>query len=130
MRVKTMPRKFQVLCLKSFDDLSKDHCFYDSMNTAEKCSWIQVRKIAFFYFFNNIVKSIYGLTISRIIGITYRSYYTKNEVFHWGFLQWMWPNPQEIADLVTFTEEILNRKFHFLSSVVLKHIFKHLTGFT
>ena len=25
----------------------------------------------------------------------------------------MWPNPQEIADLVTFTEEILNGKLHF-----------------
>ena len=35
----------------------------------------------------------------------------------------MWPNPQKIADLVTFTEEILNRKLHFfvrcLSSVVI-----------
>ena len=29
----------------------------------------------------------------------------------------MWPNPQETADLVTFTEEILNEKFHFLCSV-------------
>ena len=28
----------------------------------------------------------------------------------------MWPNPQEIADLVTFTEEILNGKLHFLCS--------------
>ena len=25
----------------------------------------------------------------------------------------MWPNPQETADFVTFTEEILNRKLHF-----------------
>ena len=25
----------------------------------------------------------------------------------------MWPNPQETADLVKFTEEILNGKFHF-----------------
>ena len=29
----------------------------------------------------------------------------------------MWPNPQETADLVTFTEEILNGKHHFLCSV-------------
>ena len=29
----------------------------------------------------------------------------------------MWPNPQETGDLVTFTEEILNRKLHFLCSV-------------
>ena len=26
----------------------------------------------------------------------------------------MWPNPKETADLVTFTEEILNQKFHFM----------------
>ena len=30
----------------------------------------------------------------------------------------MWPNPQETADLVTFTEEILNGKLHFLCSEV------------
>ena len=29
----------------------------------------------------------------------------------------MWPNPQETADMVKFTEEILNRKLHFLCSV-------------
>ena len=29
----------------------------------------------------------------------------------------MCPNPQETADLVTFTEEILNAKLHFLCSV-------------
>ena len=27
----------------------------------------------------------------------------------------MWPNPQETADLFTFTEEILNRKLHFFA---------------
>ena len=32
----------------------------------------------------------------------------------------MWPNPQETADLLTFPEEILNGKLHFLLSVVLK----------
>ena len=26
----------------------------------------------------------------------------------------MWPNPQDTADLVTFTKEIFNGKFHFL----------------
>ena len=30
----------------------------------------------------------------------------------------MWPNPQETADLVSFTEEILNWKLHFLCSAV------------
>ena len=29
----------------------------------------------------------------------------------------MWPNPQFPADMVTFTEEILNGKLHFLSSI-------------
>ena len=29
----------------------------------------------------------------------------------------MWPNPQETADLATFTEEILNGKLHFLWNV-------------
>ena len=44
------------------------------------------------------------------------SYWTKNKVFHWRFFQQMWPNPLETADLVTFTEEILNGKLYFLSS--------------
>ena len=30
----------------------------------------------------------------------------------------MWPNPQETADFVTFTEEILNGKLHFLCSAI------------
>ena len=30
----------------------------------------------------------------------------------------MWPNPQETANLVTLTEEILNGKIHFLNSVM------------
>ena len=34
----------------------------------------------------------------------------------------MLPHPQETADMVTFTEEILNGKFHFLSSVIAKKI--------
>ena len=33
----------------------------------------------------------------------------------------MWPNPDETADLVTFTEEILNEKLHF-SAVTFKEI--------
>ena len=31
----------------------------------------------------------------------------------------MWPNPQEVAVLVTFTKEILNGKHHFLCSVTM-----------
>ena len=32
----------------------------------------------------------------------------------------MWPNPQLLADLVTFTEQILNGRLYFLCSVVKK----------
>ena len=34
----------------------------------------------------------------------------------------MWPKPQETADLVTFTEEILNEKLHFLCSADLGNL--------
>ena len=36
----------------------------------------------------------------------------------------MGPNPQETADVVTFTEEILNGKLHFLCSSILIFFFK------
>ena len=32
----------------------------------------------------------------------------------------MWPNPQETADLVAFTEEIFNEKYHFCAVLYLK----------
>ena len=35
----------------------------------------------------------------------------------------MWLNPQESADLVTFTEQILNGKLHFLGSGIIKNEF-------
>ena len=35
----------------------------------------------------------------------------------------MLPNPQETVDLLTFAEEIPNRKFHFLRSESLGHNF-------
>ena len=42
----------------------------------------------------------------------------------------MWPNPKETADLVTFTEEIYNEKFHALCSVCLicECIYKCMSG--
>ena len=46
---------------------------------------------------------------------------TKNEVFHSGIFQKMWPNLQFWADLVTFTEEILHKKLHFSFSESLSH---------
>ena len=47
---------------------------------------------------------------------------TKNEIFHKGFLQEMWPNSQEI-----FTEEILNGKLQFLCSVNGEGIYTELS---
>ena len=38
----------------------------------------------------------------------------------------MWPNPQETADLVTFTEEILNGKLHFLCSATDVFCYTHI----
>ena len=35
----------------------------------------------------------------------------------------MWPNPQEIADLVTFTAEILDGKLLFLCSEISKTLY-------
>ena len=44
----------------------------------------------------------------------------------------MWPNPQKTVDLVTFTEEILNGRLHFLCKRWLsepqKHLFTSLTS--
>ena len=37
----------------------------------------------------------------------------------------MWPNPLEIADLVTFTEEILNGKLNFLCSLTFPLPYKN-----
>ena len=39
----------------------------------------------------------------------------------------MCPNPEETADLVTFTEEILNGKLYFLCSVIHGQIKKKAT---
>ena len=41
----------------------------------------------------------------------------------------MWPNPQIPADLVTFTEETLNGKLHFLCSV-MRHCYCFKTSAT
>ena len=35
----------------------------------------------------------------------------------------MWSNSQKTEDFVTFTEEILNRKFHFLCSDIYIYIY-------
>ena len=40
----------------------------------------------------------------------------------------MWPNPQFPADLVTFTEEILNEKLHLLCSEYFSYDFKKSTN--
>ena len=40
----------------------------------------------------------------------------------------MWPNLQETADLITFTEEILNGKLHFCAVVLITKQFTGLIG--
>ena len=40
----------------------------------------------------------------------------------------MCPNSQQTADLVTFTEEILNRKLHFLCSATLQFLVTWMTA--
>ena len=44
-------------------------------------------------------------------------------MFHCTKVLRMWPNPKEIADLVTHTEEILNGKFHFLCAVLHAYMY-------
>ena len=39
----------------------------------------------------------------------------------------MRPNPQEIEDLVTFTEEIVNGKLHFLCSEIESQVYSKRT---
>ena len=56
----------------------------------------------------------------------FQKFFTKN-IFQYGFLQKMRPNPQFPADLVTFTEEILNAKFKFLCSC--RHTKKYCFSF-
>ena len=41
----------------------------------------------------------------------------------------MWPNPLETVDLVTFTEEILNGKLHFLYSAVSLQMYMFHSSF-
>ena len=40
----------------------------------------------------------------------------------------MWPNPQEIADLVTFNDEILNENFIFCAVLGIVHIWRQPGG--
>ena len=42
----------------------------------------------------------------------------------------MWPNPQESADLVTFSEEVLNGKLHFLCNASISFGKTKVSGIT
>ena len=60
-------------------------------------------------------------TLSRSNGLNSQNiaiigHCTKDEVFHYRFLQKMWPNPQKTANLVMFTGTIFNGKFHFCAA--------------
>ena len=92
-----------------------------------KCCWYLLQNVSEIIFYE-ILFSLLILSISfcifivivvwSVLFVPFTSEYSllKNEGFHWGFLQKIWPNPQFSADLVTFTEEILNEKLHFLYS--------------
>ena len=60
--------------------------------------------------------------LSKNRTIQYVKYACNNRTLHkkWSFplrsSSIMWPNPQFLVDLVTFTEEILNENLHFLCS--------------
>ena len=60
--------------------------------------------------------------LSKNRNIQYVKYACNNRTLHkkWSFplrsSSIMWPNPQFLVDLVTFTEEILNENLHFLCS--------------
>ena len=62
-----------------------------------------------------IVNNTYLLTIEPRLRLWILSTAQKWS-FYEGFLLSTWPNPQETADSVTFTEKILQEKFHFLRS--------------
>ena len=82
------------------------------------CEWLRSR--------HSLVKSLIPLQLWQLkmpFGdglINFFKPLHKKEVSHLGFLQKMWSNPQETADFVTFTEEILNGKPHFLCSEYTK----------
>ena len=59
--------------------------------------------------------SLVKYKINDLIALRSTSHITEISAPWWLF-QEMWPNPKEIVDLVTFTEEILNGKLHFLCS--------------
>ena len=67
--------------------------------------------------------ALYVDTDTSTIAVSRCWHCTKYEVFHEGFLQQMWPNTQETADLVTFSEEILHGKIHFLCSVNISKLY-------
>ena len=76
------------------------------------------KRITHLRIYYSIIHSIIYCSIFFRENKYYTQHYTIHEVFHYRFRQQMWPNPQETADLVTFTEEIFNGKLHFFCKVV------------
>ena len=56
------------------------------------------------------------------IGCAVNNFINGNATLYQGFLQQMWSNSQETANLAIFTEEILNGKLHFLCSASFKDV--------
>ena len=63
--------------------------------------------------------SINGQIYAKKENLGKQKHYTKNEGFHKGFLQCIWPNLQFAAGLVTFTEEMLYGKLTTTGKVYL-----------
>ena len=80
--------------------------------------------------FRMICHKVHNFTSNKLLAVFYiggntaqkikfsiKNFFSKcDQIRRQGFLQYMWPNPQETADLVTFTEKIINGKLHFRCS--------------
>ena len=60
-----------------------------------------------------------GISIIAEVELKLKNASRKQYSLHikWSFIQQMWQNLQKAADLVTFTEEILYGKLHFMCNV-------------
>ena len=69
-----------------------------------------------FYKSDRLEDSNLSNSLKEIVNLFFTQHTVQKKVFHYGFLQWIRLNPAGTADLVTFTEEILNGKLQVLCS--------------
>ena len=105
------------ITLQNFIQQSLNQGFVHIQNTCVICRWFAMVKVGGLRWWKSVVCDGESLNYS-VYGPNFNMHGTKNEVLHHRFLQYMWPNPQFPADLVTFAEEILIKgKLHFLCSI-------------